>query len=133
MTANITHGLRLIKTFLTGMYYLRTPVAGIDVCKLGPCACSILFTHIRCKHRCLQTQTMCLQLTIYAHLLQASMLANSAHVPAPSYFRTAVASTDACKLALDMTSSLVIANSKTTLIYKEGPLRDSRTSLCNAL
>merc|ERR1711972_163606 len=80
-------------------YYLRTSAAGIDACKLSPCACSLLFTHICCRHRCLQTQPLCLQPTIYAHLLQASMPANSAHVPAAYYLRTSVAGIDACKLS----------------------------------
>merc|ERR1712039_274286 len=80
-------------------YYLRTSVAGIDACKLSPCACSLLFTHICCRHRCLQTQPMCLQPIIYAHLLQASTPATSAHVPAAYYLRTSVAGIDACKLS----------------------------------
>ena len=78
-------------------HYLRTFAAGIDACKLSPCACTISFTHICCRHACLQTQPACLQPTIYAHLLQASMLANSAPVPAPYYLRTSAAGTHACK------------------------------------
>ena len=80
-------------------YYLRTFVAGIDSCKLSPCSCSPIFTYICCRHRCLQTQPMCLQPIIYVHLLQAPMPANSANVPAACYLRTPVASNDACKLS----------------------------------
>ena len=80
-------------------HYLRTSGAGIDSCKLSPCSCSPVFTHICCRHRFLQTQPMLLQPIIYVHLLQAAIPANSAHVPAAHYLRTSGAGIDSCKLS----------------------------------
>ena len=64
-----------------------------------PCAYAIIFAHICCRHRCLQTQPVCPQHFIYAHLLQALMPASSAHAPAVYYLRTSVTGIDACKFS----------------------------------
>ena len=85
-------------TRVPAAYYLRTSAAGIDACRLSACACSLLFTHICCRHRCWQTQPLCLHHTIYAHLLRARMPASRKHVPARCYLRTSVAGTRPCKL-----------------------------------
>ena len=108
-------------------YYARTSVAGTR-------ACTTLFTHICSRHACLQTQPMCLRHTIYAHPLQARVPANSSRVVAPHYLRASVAgATRYSRNAGNMTSSLVFASLKATLIYKRRSAQGYRTSPFNAL